>query len=82
LARSKDGCVKIAISGTGLYTPPDSISNAELVRTYNEYVRRYNAAHHEAIVAGALHPLLKSSHEFIVKASGIHKRARACSIRR
>jgi len=66
--------VRIAISGTGLYTPPESISNAELVRAYNEYVRRYNAAHHEAIVAGAVHPLLKSSHEFIVKASGIHKR--------
>ncbi|HSC19671.1 MAG TPA: beta-ketoacyl-ACP synthase III [Rhizomicrobium sp.] len=64
----------IAISGTGLYTPPDSISNAELVEAYNEYVRRYNLAHHEAIKAGAMQPLLRSSDEFIVKASGIRKR--------
>ena len=65
---------RIAISGTGLYTPPESISNAELVRAYNEYVRHHNAAHHEQIEAGAFHALLKSSDEFIVKASGIRKR--------
>jgi beta-ketodecanoyl-[acyl-carrier-protein] synthase len=65
---------RTAISGTGLYTPPGSISNAELVQAYNEYVRHYNAAHHEAIVSGAMHPLLRSSDEFIVKASGIHSR--------
>lgn len=65
---------RIAISGTGLYTPQESISNAELVRAYNEYVRRYNASHHEAIEAGKEHSLLKSSDEFIVKASGIRKR--------
>jgi beta-ketodecanoyl-[acyl-carrier-protein] synthase len=66
--------VNIAISGTGLYTPAESISNAELVEAYNEYVRGYNAAHHDAIVAGTVHPLLRSSDEFIVKASGIRKR--------
>jgi beta-ketodecanoyl-[acyl-carrier-protein] synthase len=65
---------RTAISGTGLYTPPDSISNAELVHAYNEYVRSYNAVHHEAIVSGAMHPLLKSSDEFIFKASGIRSR--------
>lgn len=66
--------VRIAITGTGLYTPPNSISNAELVTAYNEYVKRYNATHHEAIVAGAIQPLLRSSDEFIVKASGIRSR--------
>ena len=66
--------ISIAISGTGLYTPAESISNAELVQAYNEYVRRYNAAHHEAIAADAMPPLLKSSDEFIFKASGIHRR--------
>jgi beta-ketodecanoyl-[acyl-carrier-protein] synthase len=66
--------IRTAISGTGLYTPPESISNAELVHAYNEYVRRYNAAHHEAIVSGTMHPLLKSSDEFIFKASGIRNR--------
>lgn len=66
--------ISIAISGTGLFTPAESISNAELVQAYNEYVRRYNAAHHEAIVAGAMPPLMKSSDEFIFKASGIRRR--------
>ena len=66
--------VRIAISGTGLYTPPETISNAELVLAYNEYVRHYNSTHHEQIGAGTMYALLKSSDEFIVKASGIHKR--------
>ncbi|HEX3652671.1 MAG TPA: beta-ketoacyl-ACP synthase III [Rhizomicrobium sp.] len=66
--------ISIAISGSGLYTPPESISNAELVLAYNEYVRRYNAAHHEAIADGAMSPLLRSSDEFIFKASGIRTR--------
>lgn len=70
----KSHAARTAISGTGLYTPPDSISNAELVLAYNEYVRRYNAAHHDAIVSGAMHALLRSSDEFIVKASGIRSR--------
>ena len=30
------------ISATGLYTPPHSISNAELVDSFNAYVERYN----------------------------------------
>lgn len=60
--------MRVAISGTGLFTPPDSISNAELVAAYNEFVRRHNAAHPDDA------HLLKSSDEFIVKASGIRSR--------
>ena len=60
--------MRVAISGTGLFTPTESISNAELVAAYNEFVRHYNAVH-----ADEAH-LLKSSDEFIVKASGIHRR--------
>ncbi|HEX4157751.1 MAG TPA: beta-ketoacyl-ACP synthase III [Rhizomicrobium sp.] len=66
--------VRIAISGTGLYVPPDTISNAELVEAYNEYVRRYNTEHAREIASETLHPLLKSSDEFIIKASGIRRR--------
>jgi len=58
----------VALSGTGLFTPADSISNAELVLAYNEFVRRHNLAH-----ADEAH-LPKSSDEFIVKASGIRSR--------
>ncbi len=62
------------ISGTGLYTPPHSISNDELVLAFNQYVSDYNAQHATAIAAGELQPLARSSTEFIVKASGINSR--------
>ncbi|MGA9795394.1 MAG: beta-ketoacyl-ACP synthase III [Rhizomicrobium sp.] len=65
---------RIAISGTGLCAPVESITNAELVLAYNEYVHRYNETHRREIAEGATHALLKSSDEFIVKASGIKKR--------
>ncbi len=65
---------KIAISGTGFYAPPDRITNEELVEAYNEYVRTYNSAHAGDIEAGRLPAKLKSSTEFIYKASGIKNR--------
>jgi beta-ketodecanoyl-[acyl-carrier-protein] synthase len=64
----------MALAGTGLYTPAQSISNEELVASFNEYVRRYNGAHAEAIANGSLAALQNSSPEFIVKASGIKSR--------
>ena len=30
--------MKIVISGTGLYTPKEGISNKELVNSFNQYV--------------------------------------------
>ena len=62
------------ISGTGLFTPSESISNDELVTAFNAYVELYNAEHAEAIAAGDLAPLQPSSAEFIEKASGIKAR--------
>ena len=56
------------ISSTGLYTPKDSISNEELVASFNAYVDKYNAANPDA------EPLTHSSVEFIEKASGIKSR--------
>jgi beta-ketodecanoyl-[acyl-carrier-protein] synthase len=64
----------IAISGTGLFTPPYAISNDELVTAFNAYVSRYNKAHAAEIEQGTLQPLTESSAEFIVKASGIKSR--------
>lgn len=64
----------IVISGTGLYTPPERVSNAELVEAFNTYVERYNADHAREIEAGDLAPLQPSSVEFIEKASGIKSR--------
>lgn len=65
---------KIVISGTGLYTPRYSISNDELVAAFNSYVQHFNEANHTEIENGTVQPLLESSAEFIVKASGIHSR--------
>lgn len=62
------------IAATGLYTPPQTVSNEELVETFNAYVERFNAANAEAIAAGEVQPLAPSSPEFIVKASGIRSR--------
>jgi beta-ketodecanoyl-[acyl-carrier-protein] synthase len=62
------------IAATGLYTPPQSLSNAELVETFNAYVERFNAANAEAIAAGEATALTPSSVEFIEKASGIKSR--------
>ncbi len=56
------------ISSTGLFTPPDIISNEELVASFNAYADRYNAAHPDA------EPLTHSSVDFVEKASGIKSR--------
>ncbi len=64
----------IVISGTGLYTPKESISNEELVASFNTYVEQFNAENAAAIEAGELAALQPSSAEFIEKASGIKSR--------
>ena len=62
------------IAATGLYTPPNSLSNAELVETFNAYVAGFNGANAAAIAAGEVQALIPSSAEFIEKASGIKSR--------
>ncbi len=62
------------ISATGLFTPADSITNAELVASFNTFVDRHNAAHEAEIAAGQVEALAHSSVEFIEKASGIKSR--------
>ena len=64
----------IVISGTGLYTPKESISNDELVDAFNAYVELYNAEHADQIASGKLSALQPSSAEFVEKASGIKSR--------
>jgi beta-ketodecanoyl-[acyl-carrier-protein] synthase len=64
----------IVISGTGLYTPSQSISNEELVDSFNTYVENHNRENAEAIAAGDVEALHPSSAEFIEKASGIKSR--------
>ena len=64
----------VVIVGTGLYRPPHTISNAELVQAYNAYADLQNTEHAAAIAAGERQALVHSSVEFIEKASGIRQR--------
>lgn len=64
----------VAISSTGLFTPALSISNEELIASFNRYVATFNEEHADEIAAGTLDPLLASSEEFVEKASGIKSR--------
>ena len=44
---------QIVISGSGLWTPEQSISNEELVASYNAYADKFNTENASAIAAGA-----------------------------
>lgn len=63
-----------AITGTGVFTPEQVITNAELVVAFNAYADKMNAQNADAIAAGDMEPMQHSSEEFIVKASGIERR--------
>lgn len=65
---------RVAISGAGLFTPAESVSNAELVESFNAWVDLYNAENADAIEAGELEAKGHSNVEFIEKASGIKSR--------
>jgi beta-ketodecanoyl-[acyl-carrier-protein] synthase len=62
------------IAATGLFTPEESVSNAELVVAFNAFVERFNAANADAIAGGEIAALEPSSEAFIEKASGIKAR--------
>lgn len=63
-----------AITGTGVFTPSETITNAELVAAFNAYADLYNAEHADEIAAGTVEAKDHSSEEFIFKASGIEQR--------
>ena len=65
---------QVVISGTGLYTPTESISNQELIASFNAYVEQFNQSNATAIAAGEITALEPSSEAFIEKASGIKSR--------
>jgi len=64
----------VVISGTGLYTPAESISNKELVAAFNAWADRFNAEHADEIARGDVTSQAHSSVSFIEKASGIKSR--------
>lgn len=64
----------IVITGTGLFTPPHAISNAELAASLTIAVNRWNEEHAESIAAGEVAARTLPDEEFIEKASGIRSR--------
>ena len=66
--------IRPVISATGLWTPGNSISNEELVVSFNAWADAWNEAHSAEIEAGLQAPKDHSSVEFIEKASGIKSR--------
>ena len=66
--------IKAVISGVGLWTPQHTVTNEELVESYNTFAEKFNAEHASDIAAGILEEKPLSSAEFIEKASGIKSR--------
>jgi beta-ketodecanoyl-[acyl-carrier-protein] synthase len=64
----------VAITGTGVFTPTETITNDELVAAFNSYADLWNAENAEAIAAGTVEAKTHSSSDFIVAASGIEQR--------
>ena len=65
---------RILITGTGLFTPPDSVTNAELVASLGQANETWNAKHKAEIERDELEALDIPSEKFIERASGIGHR--------
>jgi len=65
---------RILITGTGLFTPKDSITNEELVSSLSKANEKWNAVHSDEIASGDLEERVMPSERFIVKASGVGHR--------
>jgi beta-ketodecanoyl-[acyl-carrier-protein] synthase len=66
--------VSISITGTGLFTPTESITNAELAASLSVSVEKWNTEHADEIAAGTRDARAFPDEEFIEKASGIGSR--------
>lgn len=65
---------KVVISGSGVFTPNQVVTNEELVASFNQYVDLFNEENAAAIASGDIVAMEYSSCEFIEKASGIKSR--------
>jgi beta-ketodecanoyl-[acyl-carrier-protein] synthase len=71
---TKNSSPNIIISGSGLWTSSNIITNEELVKSYNAYAEKFNADHAADIAAGKIEEKPLSSARFIEKTSGIKAR--------
>ena len=69
-----DSLSHTVISGTGVFTPPNVITNEELVGAFNAFADDFNHKNSDAIARGDVSALQKSTCDFIEKASGIKQR--------
>ncbi|MFK5998929.1 MAG: beta-ketoacyl-ACP synthase III [Rhodobacterales bacterium] len=65
---------KVAITGTGVFTPKEVITNDELVTAFNAYADKFNFENNDLIARGAVAAKEHSSSDFIFAASGITQR--------
>jgi beta-ketodecanoyl-[acyl-carrier-protein] synthase len=65
---------KVAITGTGVFTPEQVITNDELVAAFNAYADKFNFENNDAIERGEVVAKEHSSSDFIFAASGITQR--------
>lgn len=65
---------KVAITGTGVFTPKQVITNDELVKAYNAYADKFNFTNRGLIERGEVQAKDHSSSDFIFAASGITQR--------
>lgn len=65
---------QVVISGAGVWNPPHTITNEELVESYNAYAEKFNAENAQSISQGLETEMPLSSAPFIQKASGIKQR--------
>ena len=63
-----------AITGTGLWTPDETISNDELVASLSVATERWNTDNSDRIAAGEIEARPLPDADFIVKASGVESR--------
>ena len=64
----------VAITGAGVFTPSQVITNDELVVAFNAHADLFNAENANAIAASTVEAKQHSSSEFIMAASGIEQR--------
>ncbi len=65
---------KVAITGTGVFTPEQIITNDELIAAFNAYADKFNFENNDAIERGEVATKEHSSSDFIFAASGIKQR--------
>ncbi|HJL16131.1 MAG TPA: beta-ketoacyl-ACP synthase III [Sandaracinaceae bacterium LLY-WYZ-13_1] len=65
---------RTALTGSGTFLPPHSVTNDELCGTFNTWVRRENERRRADIEAGRFEELRESSPAFVEKVSGIRAR--------